>query len=176
MSDELPWSHEIDLSLLPPDGKTFELIPDEAIRSYLADVAEVVSIPSLKVRFDIRGGADAAHVKGSIEGVVRQNCVVSLEEFENPVSETFSVDFAAKPESEAETEDQEEIEELPDPIVGGKIDLGALATEFLILSVDPYPRKPGVAFTAPAAAEEAPEPKRSPFEALSSLKDKVKKQ
>lgn len=176
MSDEPQWSHEIDLSLIPQDGKTFELVPDEATRRYLADVADVVSIPALKVRFDVRGGPDAAQVKGTIEGVVRQHCVVSLEEFENPVSETFSVDFAARPESGAETEDQEEIEELPDPIVGGKIDLGALGTEFLILSVDPYPRKPGVAFAVPAAAEEAPEPKRSPFEMLSSLKDKVKKQ
>jgi hypothetical protein len=29
------------------------------------------------------------------------------------------------------------------------IDLGALATEFLILGIDPYPRKPGTVFEPP---------------------------
>ena len=40
-------------------------------------------------------------------------------------------------------------EDAPDPIVDGKIDLGALAAEFLALGLDPYPRKPGVAFAPP---------------------------
>ena len=30
----------------------------------------------------------------------------------------------------------------PEPLIGGIVDLGALATEFLILGLDPYPRKP----------------------------------
>ncbi len=36
-------------------------------------------------------------------------------------------------------------EDPPDPIIDGKIDLGALAAEFFALGLDPYPRKPGVA-------------------------------
>ena len=36
--------------------------------------------------------------------------------------------------------------EPPDEIVNGKIDLGAVAAEFLALGLDPYPRKPGVDF------------------------------
>ncbi len=37
----------------------------------------------------------------------------------------------------------------PEPLVDGIVDLGALATEFLILGLDPYPRKPGAAFEPP---------------------------
>ena len=33
-----------------------------------------------------------------------------------------------------------------EPLIGGSVDLGALATEFLILGLDPYPRKPGAVF------------------------------
>jgi hypothetical protein len=33
-----------------------------------------------------------------------------------------------------------------DPIINGQIDLGALASEFLALNLDLYPRKPGVTF------------------------------
>ncbi len=40
-------------------------------------------------------------------------------------------------------------DEPPEPLVGGTVDLGAIATEFLILGIDPYPRKPGAEFDAP---------------------------
>lgn len=176
MQDDLPWTYVIELSSVPPEGKSFELVPDDAARKRLADAAGVLSVKSLKVALEVRPvGDDGADVSGKLEGVVRQNCVVSLEEFDNPVAENFSVDFATDPESKAETDDQEEIEDLPDPIIDGKIDLGALATEFLILAVDPYPRKPGVAFEAPRANEVPDEPKPSPFEGLSALKNRIKK-
>jgi hypothetical protein len=50
-------------------------------------------------------------------------------------------------------------------MIGGRIDLGALATEFLMLAIDPYPRKPGATFEAPAA-----DPGGHPFAALAALK------
>jgi hypothetical protein len=46
------------------------------------------------------------------------------------------------------------------------VDLGALATEFLILGLDPYPRKAGAVFQPPARAQ----PDESPFAALAKLK------
>ena len=42
-----------------------------------------------------------------------------------------------------------------------------LATEYLILGVDPHPRKPGIAFDAPKAEDAA---EGSPFAALAALK------
>ena len=59
-------------------------------------------------------------------------------------------------------------EDPPDPIVDGRIDLGALAVEFLALALDPYPRKPGAEFTPPP--EEAPPD--SPFDALPEMAKK----
>ena len=48
-------------------------------------------------------------------------------------------------------------EDEPDPLIDGKIDLGALAAEFFALGLDPYPRKPGVSFEAPEdAADDSP--------------------
>jgi uncharacterized metal-binding protein YceD (DUF177 family) len=177
MPDDLPWCYEIEVAAIPQEGQRIELEPDEATRARLAAVADVVAVPALKVKFEVRptagGGAD---VMGELSGRVRQTCVVSLEDFDNPVAETISVDFAIQPESEAGSEDEEEIEDLPDPIIDGKIDLGALATEFLILAIDPYPRKPGAEFAAAPVEEIEPEAERSPFERLSGLKDKLKKQ
>jgi hypothetical protein len=50
----------------------------------------------------------------------------------------------------------------PDEIVDGRIDLGALASEFLTLALDPYPRKPGAAFEPPVD----PDDDGSPFSGL----------
>ena len=44
-----------------------------------------------------------------------------------------------------------------------------LATEFLILGIDPYPRKPGVAFDAPKPQSDAA---GNPFAALAALQKK----
>jgi hypothetical protein len=49
----------------------------------------------------------------------------------------------------------------------GIVDLGAIATEFLILGIDPYPRKPGAVFDAPQAKENVA---AQPFAALAALK------
>jgi len=177
MQNEMAWSYEIELASVPHEGKSFELVPDESTRKRLAEVAGVISVPALKVMLEVRPvGTAGADVSGKLEGVVRQACVVSLEEFDNPVTEGFSVDFAADPGSTAETDDEEEVEDLPDTIVDGKIDLGALATEFLILAIDPYPRKPGANFAPLPQAEEDSAPKPNPFEELSGLKNKLKKQ
>jgi hypothetical protein len=53
-------------------------------------------------------------------------------------------------------------------LVNGSLDVGGLATEFLLLAIDPYPRKAGVTFVAPKA-EEAGE---RPFAALKTLKQR----
>jgi hypothetical protein len=45
------------------------------------------------------------------------------------------------------------------------VDLGALATEFLLLGLDPYPRKPGAVFEPPR--DNRPEP--GPFAGLAGL-------
>ncbi len=57
-------------------------------------------------------------------------------------------------------------EDPPEPLVGGSIDLGALAVEAVALGLDPFPRKPGaepVDLTIGDAGE-------SPFAALAALK------
>jgi hypothetical protein len=54
----------------------------------------------------------------------------------------------------------------PEALENGQLDLGALAAEFLMLAIDPYPRKAGAVFEPlPAGKEPA-----GPFAALANLK------
>jgi uncharacterized metal-binding protein YceD (DUF177 family) len=54
-------------------------------------------------------------------------------------------------------------EDEPDPIINGRIDLGALAAEFFALGLDPYPHKPGEALDEEGTHSERTD---SPFAAL----------
>ena len=58
-----------------------------------------------------------------------------------------------------------EEDDLPDPIVNGRIDIGAVTAEFLALGLDPYPRKPEVDF-----AYQEDSGRENPFAALARIK------
>ncbi len=57
--------------------------------------------------------------------------------------------------------------EPPEPLVGGAVDLGAIATEYFLLGIDPYPRKEGATFEAPAPGDVV----ANPFAALAALEE-----
>lgn len=143
----------------------------------LAKDCDLPGIDALSAAFRIaRDGTDGLHVTGTVSARVRQVCVVSLDEFASDVVEPVDVRFA--PEAEVEElaaaraarpgSDDEDLDDLPDPIVNGRIDLGALAAEILVLALDPYPRKPGAAFADPAP-DAAETPDASPFAALKAI-------
>ncbi|MFJ5370074.1 YceD family protein, partial [Bosea sp. CER48] len=117
-------------------------------------------------------------LEGRILARLHQTCVVTLDAFPVQLDVPVKLDFAPEEEIEAasrraERDDAEiDIEVLlneddpPEPIIDGVIDLGGVTLEFLALALDPYPRKPGVSFEAPAAEPGA----ESPFAALAKLK------
>ncbi len=86
MQNDLPWSHVIELAAVPDGGMDVELIPDAETREKLAEVAELVSIPELKVSLRILPiGTSGAKVQRLHKGVVCQTCVISLEAFDSPI-------------------------------------------------------------------------------------------
>ncbi len=113
------------------------------------------------------------HVIGRVSATVGQSCVVTLEPLVNEVDETIDVVFVPQPLAAAPGESTgardglgEEGADAPEPLVAGRVDLGALAIEFLILGLDPYPRKPGAIFQPPQDVT----PQEGAFAALADLK------
>lgn len=162
------WTHGVVVADLPPEGEFFELMPDEATRVTLARHVGVLALPALRARLKvIPTGKGGALVEGDLEASVRQTCVVSLEAFDAELRDVISVRFApevaAAPGLVVEIGDDDP----PDPLVDGALDLAAVVTEFLALTIDPYPRKPGAVFVPPA---ETKDPSASPFAALDKLK------
>ncbi len=174
-----PWSRPLAVSDTPARGLELEIVANAAQRAALAPFCGLASVEDARAIFQVtRRGRDGLRVRGRVSAHAQQICGVSLEPFAVEIAEEISVDFAperapegARPRRGARDEAPAidlslDSEDGPEPIVGGKIDLGAIATEFLALGVDPYPRKPGAAFSTDAAASG----ELSPFSALKSLK------
>jgi uncharacterized metal-binding protein YceD (DUF177 family) len=164
-----PWSLPLTVHEVPATGRRFELTADAQARAAVAKLAGVRDISRLEAVFEVgpykQGGL---RVQGDVSATVGQMCVVTLDPIENEIQEV--VDLVLLPEAPAPAANATEVEvgddDPPEPLVGGTIDLGAIATEFVVLAIDPHPRKPGAVFEAPAAGDAA----AKPFAALAALK------
>src|SRR5262245_28983863 len=163
-----PWHVPVRLEDVPETGLHFDLVADEHVRAGLAALAGVPDMPRLEAAIDLARYGNGLRATGRVSATVEQTCVVTLEPVENQVDEMIDVIFA--PSSTGDFADQNaafEAEEPPEVLSDGTADLGAIAAEFLLLGIDPYPRKPGAEFVPPAGEGAA----TSPFGALAKLKD-----
>lgn len=121
-----------------------------------------------------RAGIIAAALQMSAD--VTQVCVVTLEPFEDTVSEVAALRFvpaALMQRQQGETEDEEDITpeslESPDeiPYENDQIDLGEALAEQLALVLPPYPRKAGASLPAAVQDDSA-----NPFAALAARLNK----
>ncbi len=167
-----PWSVPVTVREVPPTGRHFELKADEATRAAIAKSANLRALPRLEASFNVsRHGADGLQVAGRVGATVGQLCVVTLDPIENKVDEM--VDLVFVPGTARAVDDPagrvavvETADDAPEPLLDDTIDLGAIATEFLILGIDLYPRKPDAVFQAPPIEDTA----EHPFAALGALR------
>lgn len=191
--DPVSFSRPLVVDGVPDDGLDLAIEAEPGECEAVAKHVRIPSIGALSASFRItRRPGDRLHVRGRVRAKVTQICVVSLEPFEGEIEQPVEITFAPPklvpadrnrravqggtsrcrrvelPETAppAEAEDDP-----PDPIVEGRIDLGAVAVEFLTLGLDFYPKKLGVQFSETVVGEtDAPEP--SAFAALERLKDR----
>jgi uncharacterized metal-binding protein YceD (DUF177 family) len=169
MAEAIPFSRVVRVDSLPHEGQTVTIEATPAEREDLASFYRLPAIAALTATLRLEPWGRGARVTGAVHGELTQVCVVSLEPFPATIDEDVDVRFApptaADPKlltaKEAQTFSLADDDE-PDPVIDGKIDLGALAAEFFALGLDPYPHKPG------EVLEYSPESDQidSPFSAL----------
>lgn len=169
------WSVPVVVADIPEEGVHREIEADATERALVAGTGGLRDVSRLLARFDIAPMAGGRfHVSGHVSARVGQTCVVTLEPLDSEIEEDIDMVFApaadARPAAAApELDLAAEEREPPEPLIDGTIDLGALATEFLVLGINPYPRKPDVVFEPPTTPQD---PRDHPFAALKALKDK----
>lgn len=173
-----PWRAPVRRDDVPESGLHIDLTADEATRAAIAALAGVPGVSSLAASFDVARQGKGLRVEGEVTAAVEQTCVVTLEpmtsEIREPIDLVFMPPDAAAPTHATRDEAEEEIDleaaDDPEPLVDGAADLGAAATEFLLLAIDPYPRKPDAVFDSPDPGDAG----GHPFAALAALKKEPK--
>ena len=167
-----PWSVPVAVDNIPETGLHIEAEALPEVRAQLVKLANLRDLPHLSAVFDLTRRGGGVHVAGQVKARVGQTCVVTLEPLENDLDEPINVLFAPRLEVAAKDDGADRRagdEEPPEPLIEGKVDLGAVATEFLLLGIDPYPRKAGVEFAAVKTADDS----ARPFAALEALKKRL---
>jgi uncharacterized metal-binding protein YceD (DUF177 family) len=181
MNDSPPYSSPYDLEKLPEKGLELVLEPAAAERDRIAAWLGIEALDHLKVVVRVtRGGSGRFSYRGHFEADVVQACVVTLEPVPSHIEEDIDRSFqlapavahparrSRKPAIPPVVAIGDLEAEGPDLLESPVVDLAAPVLEELSLSLDPYPRKAGVAFTQP---EEAPAgPADNPFAVLGKLK------
>ena len=130
----------------------------------LAKRLNVLSVDNLRADITVQK-SDLIEVSGSFTAHVKQACVVSGEPVMQTVEDSFTEFFCQhsrhkKPiDIDMETPDVEVVED-------GRIDVGELVVEYLILGLDPFPRKEGIPLVKAGDLEE----KENPFAILKNWK------
>lgn len=186
------WSYPVEADKITADGKRIKIAASEPECAALTKRLGVLSLSGLRAEFVLarKSGSPIVHVKGRLEADVAQACVITTEPVADRITENFEAWFAdpkqavsfakARHEKLAKTGQMDapilDESEDPEPIVDGLIDLGELAVQFLSLSLEPYPHKPGAAYEGadegharPAGGGALPD---NPFAALKAWKAK----
>jgi hypothetical protein len=167
-----PWSVPVAVDDIPENGLHIEAEAPAEVRAQLVKLANLRDLPHLSAVFDLARRGGGVHVAGQVKARVGQTCVVTLETLENDLDEPINLLFAPRLDAAAKDDGADHKagdEEPPEPLIGGKVDLGAIATEFLLLGIDPYPRKAGAEFAAVKTADDS----ARPFAALEALKRRL---
>lgn len=164
-----PWQVPVARDDIEETGRHFALAANAEERAAVARLAGLRDLPRLEADFDVTRHGSGLHVSGRVSATVGQTCVVTLEPVTNEIEEKVDLVFLPPSAPAADCGDVAQSDEpaqaawdAPEPLVGGVVDLGAIATEFLVLGLDPYPRKPGAVFEPPRQ----PETDESPFAGL----------
>ena len=162
---ERPWSVPVPVAEIPDGGCHYDLAADVSVRDAVAALAGIRTLPRLEASFDLARRGDGVAVRGEVRAQAGQTCVVTLEPIESEIHEAVDLIFEP-PETSGRKPADRKRGEPPEPLENGVVDLGVIATEFLVLGLDPYPRKQGAEFSRPQSADEG----ARPFAALGALK------
>jgi len=156
---EFPISHFYELGRLGKAGDSVEIVASPEQRARIAAWAGVDTVEAFRARIDLRRisptrfGYDAV-----LDCDVVQSCVVTLEPVRSRIERRFSRELLLT-EAAAHAEEPAPVDEDGREEIGSlRYDLAVPALEELALSIDPYPRAPGVEFHPPgdAGGEAAP--------------------
>lgn len=151
-----------------PVTVTLEAEPKE--RLAMAERWGVVRVDSVSAVLELtRWKRDGVRIKGRVRAAIEQSCVVTLEPVASTIDEPVDALFVPEGSKLARIATDENGEmvfdaegpDIPESFHGDTIDVGSVCEEFIVLAIDPYPRKEGAVLDPPddpPQTEDAPSP------------------
>jgi hypothetical protein len=187
-SDNTGWVYLIDQGEIGPQIVHKKIAAGEADLKAVAKRLEIPAVTSLSAELTLQrvpSNKAVIHVQGLLKADVTQSCIISQAPVKNYIEEEFEGWYTdptsftsiakAKHDRAGRTADVEipilDEKEDPEPMINGKIDLGDLVSQYLSLSLDPYPKAHGVKLDLNAEQQqEISAIRKNPFEALKDWK------
>ncbi len=144
----------------------------------LAKSINILKIKDFSVNLTLRLGIrpDLYEIEGRLSATAVQECGVTFAPVEETIEDVFSEILTTSAEALEKADPEDGDEGAPvDLIEGGKIPVGAIVSQWLALSLDPYPRAPEAPLFTHIEAENpgAPDTHR-PFAILADIAMKEK--
>jgi uncharacterized metal-binding protein YceD (DUF177 family) len=172
---EAEFSRWVEAARIGPEGLDLTVEATEEERRRVAARLGILAVEALagSIRLVPAPDSGAVRLSARLHAAVVQACVVSLEPVRNEIDLTFERVYRAGAAPAAagrkEVWVDPEVEEPPEPLVDGSIDVGEAMVEELALALDPYPRKPGAELPAGWEERAGAGERESPFAALAKL-------
>jgi hypothetical protein len=171
----LAWDHAVED--IPPCGLRAERAAEPGELAAIAGALDLIACSRLTARYLVAPAArESFRVTGRLEACVEQACVVSLEPVGAEIAEDFDVLFSPAEDIPAPTSGEVDWDgDLdPEPIVGGRIQVGRVIFECLATAIEPFPRKPDAILERHSTGPEGGDGggAQSPFAILASFRSK----
>lgn len=168
------FSRVIDTTSLADEGETYRYEASDAERAAIASWLSLIALRHLDATVNAmpqpKGGV---RLRVNFTAEVVQSCVTTLEPLPTRLQEAFELLYLPEIARQISDSARQVIvdvgldEDVPEVLIGGKIDAGAAITEHLVLTLDPYPRKLGAALDSAQFAGTAQD---GAFSALRAMK------
>ncbi|MDA0997246.1 MAG: DUF177 domain-containing protein [Proteobacteria bacterium] len=185
MTQPPEYSILVVIESLPKDGRRYDIRPSTLERRAIADRLNIDELDPFSGSLTLVPTPGREYqLEGTLNADVRQTCVVTGDPLSNHLEMTVYRRFTTAPLEPDAADDEDEATdaalELPEPLETDTLDIGEIAVEELALSVDPYPRTPGLPYVEinvdppkKRGSPAQPESPASPFAALAELKKKM---
>jgi uncharacterized metal-binding protein YceD (DUF177 family) len=183
-ADHVPLMEPIPVARIGQQSRTITFEASPEARAALAERFGLIELSAFSAKAVLRRRKDTGWIelKGTLTASVVQECVVTLEPVAAEVAGEIDELFDDSREIDGFEVELDPVAEDPEPLEDEVLDVGEVFAQVLSLSIDPYPRAPGV----PPVDRQEDDPgdeegggdggQASPFAALASLKDRdVKK-
>jgi hypothetical protein len=145
------------------------IVADEAERQALAAALGLEGVEFLEADFGVRPWRKRGiRVEGRVRARIGQLCAVTFEPLAADIDEAVDERLMPAEAMQRRREEVIDVEATDDfeTYEGDTVDLGALAFEYLVMGIDPYPRHADAEIGTGLAPENQPAEARSPFAVL----------